>query len=98
MLGMIGAYRLAGELSAVQGDHRAAFCRYEEGHRPLIEQSQSNLFIGLVAPKSHAGIWARNTMARLPLISTLAGLERRLQPKTEPLPDYAQPRHSADPA
>jgi 2-polyprenyl-6-methoxyphenol hydroxylase-like FAD-dependent oxidoreductase len=98
MLGMIGAYRLAGELSAAQGDHRAAFRRYEEGHRPRIARSQSNLFTGLVAPKSHAGIWARNTMARLPLLSTLAGLERRLQPKTEPLPDYARPRHSADPA
>ena len=98
MLGMIGAYRLAGELSAAHGDHRAAFRRYEEGHRPLIERSQSNLFSGLVAPKSHAGIWARNTMARLPLVSAMAGLERRLQPKTEPLPDYRRPRDSADPA
>jgi 2-polyprenyl-6-methoxyphenol hydroxylase-like FAD-dependent oxidoreductase len=98
MLGMIGAYRLAGELSAAQGDHPAAFRRYEEGHRPLIERSQSNLFTGLVAPKSRAGIWARNTMARLPLISALAGLERRLQPRTEPLPDYARPRHPAGPA
>jgi 2-polyprenyl-6-methoxyphenol hydroxylase-like FAD-dependent oxidoreductase len=88
MLGMIGAYRLAGELSAWQGDHRAAFPRYEEGHRPLIKRSQSNLFTGLVAPKRRAGIWARNTMVRLPLVSAMAGLERRLQPKPEPLPDY----------
>ena len=87
MLGMIGAYRLARELSAAHGDHRAAFPRYEEGHRPLIKQSQSNLFTGLVAPKSRGGIWARNTMARLPLVSAMAGLERRLQPKPEPLPD-----------
>jgi 2-polyprenyl-6-methoxyphenol hydroxylase-like FAD-dependent oxidoreductase len=92
MLGMIGAYRLAGELSAAHGDHRAAFPRYEEGHRPLIKRSQSNLFTGLVAPKSRAGIWARNTMARLPLASAMAGLERRLQPKPEPLPDYAPQR------
>jgi 2-polyprenyl-6-methoxyphenol hydroxylase-like FAD-dependent oxidoreductase len=92
MLGMIGAYRLAGELSARQGDHRAAFPRYEEGHRPLVERSQSNLFTGLVAPKSRAGIWARNTMARLPLVSAMAGLERRLQPKPEPLPDYPPER------
>jgi 2-polyprenyl-6-methoxyphenol hydroxylase-like FAD-dependent oxidoreductase len=98
MLGMIGAYRLAGELSAAQGDHRAAFARYEEGHRPLVERSQSNLFTGLVAPKSRAGIWARNTMTRLPLASGLAGLERRLQPKTEPLPNYARPRDPAGPA
>src|SRR5262245_32513000 len=58
MLGMIGAYRLAGALSAQQGDHRAAFARYEECHRPLVERSQSNLFTGLVAPKSRVGIWA----------------------------------------
>jgi 2-polyprenyl-6-methoxyphenol hydroxylase-like FAD-dependent oxidoreductase len=97
MLGMIGAYRLAGELSAAQGDHRAAFPRYEKGHRPLIKRSQSNLFTGLVAPKSHAGIWARNTMARLPLVSAMAGLERRLQPKSEPLPDYAPQRDATQP-
>jgi hypothetical protein len=95
---MIGAYRLAGELSARRGDHRAAFARYEEGHRPLVKRSQSNLFIGLVAPRSHVGIWARNTMARLPLASAIAGLERRLRPNTEPLHDYAWPRDSADPA
>jgi 2-polyprenyl-6-methoxyphenol hydroxylase-like FAD-dependent oxidoreductase len=97
MLGMIGAYRLAGELSAAQGDHRAAFARYEEGHRPLIERSQSNLFTGIITPKSRTGIWARNTMARLPLAGAMAGLERCLQPKTEPLPDYARLRESADP-
>jgi 2-polyprenyl-6-methoxyphenol hydroxylase-like FAD-dependent oxidoreductase len=98
MLGLIGAYRLAGELSGAQGDHRAAFRRYQEGHRPLVERSQSNLFTGLVAPKRRAGIWARNTMARLPLVSALAGLERRLQPKTQPLPDYARPLDPAGPA
>jgi 2-polyprenyl-6-methoxyphenol hydroxylase-like FAD-dependent oxidoreductase len=92
MLGLIGAYRLAGELSAAAGDHRVAFRRYEEGHRDMIERGQSNLFIGLVVPKSRTGIWARNTMARLPLVGAMAGLERRLQPKTEPLPDYARQR------
>ncbi len=96
MLAMIGAYRLAGELSAAHGDHRAAFARYEEGHRPLIRRSQSNLFTGLLVPKSRAGIWARNTMTRLPLAGAAAGLERRLQPKTEPLPDYARPRDPAE--
>jgi 2-polyprenyl-6-methoxyphenol hydroxylase-like FAD-dependent oxidoreductase len=98
MLGLVGAYRLAGELSALHGDHRAAFPRYERGHRPLVERSQSNLFTGLVVPRSRAGIRARNAMARLPLAGAMAGLERRLQPKAEPLPDYARPRDSADPA
>jgi 2-polyprenyl-6-methoxyphenol hydroxylase-like FAD-dependent oxidoreductase len=94
-LALIGAYRLAGELAAAAGDHQLAFRRYEEGHRHTVERVQSNLFIGLVAPKSRAGIWARNTMARLPLLGAMAGLERRLQPKTEPLPDYARRRNVA---
>jgi 2-polyprenyl-6-methoxyphenol hydroxylase-like FAD-dependent oxidoreductase len=97
MLGLIGAYRLAGELAAAGGNHRAAFARYEEVHRPLVERSQSNLFIGMVAPKHRAGIWARNTMARLPLVAAMARLERRLQPKTEPLPDYPQQQAAVRP-
>jgi 2-polyprenyl-6-methoxyphenol hydroxylase-like FAD-dependent oxidoreductase len=92
MLAMIGAYRLAGELSARPGDHVAAFARYEEGHRPLVERSQANLFTGIIAPKTRARIWARNTMARLPLANAMAGLERRLQPKTERLPNYLRSR------
>jgi 2-polyprenyl-6-methoxyphenol hydroxylase-like FAD-dependent oxidoreductase len=92
MLCLIGAYRLAGELAAAAGDHRVAFCRYEDGHREMIERSQSQLFTGLVVPKSRAAIWTRNTMARLPLLGAMAGLERRLQPKTKPLPDYGHKR------
>jgi hypothetical protein len=88
MLGMIGAYRLAGELAAAGGDHETAFRRYQEGHRELVERAQSDLFLSLIAPKSRVGIWARNTMARLPLLGVMAGLEQRLQPKTEPLPTY----------
>jgi 2-polyprenyl-6-methoxyphenol hydroxylase-like FAD-dependent oxidoreductase len=95
MLGMIGAYRLAGELAAARGDHRVALRRYEEGHRELIERAQSDLFLSLVAPKSRIGIWARNTMARLPLLGVMAGLEQRLQPKTEPLPVYGSERDEA---
>ena len=97
MLGLIGAYRLAGELAAARGDHQVAFRRYEEGHRELIERAQSDLFLGLIAPKSRVRIWARNAMARLPLLGVMAGLEQRLQPKTEPLPVYAAERDSALP-
>ncbi len=94
-LALIGAYRLAGELAAAAGDYQLAFRRYEENHRHTVEQVQSNLFIGLVAPKSRAGIWARNSMARLPLLGAMARLERRLQPKTEPLPVYAGQRNAS---
>ncbi len=94
-LALVGAYRLAWELVAATGDHQVAFRHYEEGHRHVVKRVQSNLFTGLVAPKSRTGIRARNTMARLPLLGAMAGLERRLQPKTEPLPDYATRRNAA---
>ncbi|WP_433457765.1 FAD-dependent monooxygenase [Micromonospora sp. CA-248212] len=87
-LSLVGAYRLAGELSSAAGDHRVAFHRYEQGYRKTVERHQSNLFLGLLAPKSRPGIWARNTMARLPVLGALAGVEGRLQPRTPPLPDY----------
>jgi 2-polyprenyl-6-methoxyphenol hydroxylase-like FAD-dependent oxidoreductase len=88
-LAMVGAYRLAGELAAAGGDHHRGFARYEQAHRPAVKRAQSNLFVGITQPRTRAGIWARNTMARLPLLSAMAGLEGRLRPKTEPLPEYA---------
>src|SRR5262249_57353544 len=66
MLGMIGAYRLAGELSARQGDHRPALPRDEEGHRPLTKRSQSNPFTGPLRPENHAGPRARKRSCRRP--------------------------------
>ena len=90
MLALIGAYRLAGELSEAGGDHPVAFERYEEGYREMVERTQSQLFIGLLVPRSHTGIWARNTFAQLPLLGALAGVERRLQPQTRRLPDYTR--------
>lgn len=87
-LSLVGAYRLAGELSSAAGDHLLAFPRYEQDYRTMVERSQSNLFIGMIAPKSRRGIWARNTMARLPLLGAMAGVERRLQPRIQPLPHY----------
>jgi 2-polyprenyl-6-methoxyphenol hydroxylase-like FAD-dependent oxidoreductase len=87
MLSLVGAYRLAGELSATS-DHELAFKRYEEGHRPLIERTQANLFIGMVAPKTRLGILSRTAMARSPLLGALARLDGRFQPKLEELPIY----------
>jgi 2-polyprenyl-6-methoxyphenol hydroxylase-like FAD-dependent oxidoreductase len=88
-LSLMGAYRLAGELSAANGNHQVGFRRYEGGFRKTVERSQSQLFIGLLAPKSRVGIWARNTLTRLPIMGALAGMERMLaSPKSEQLPDY----------
>jgi 2-polyprenyl-6-methoxyphenol hydroxylase-like FAD-dependent oxidoreductase len=88
-LSLVGAYRLAGELSAANGNHQLGFSRYENGYRKPVERSQSQLFTGLLVPSSRIGIWARNTLTRLPIMGALAGMERMLTPpKSEQLPDY----------
>jgi len=96
-LAMIGAYRLAGELSAAAGDHRVAFRRYQEGYRETIKRKQQvGPDLRLLAPKNRVGMLVRNTVARLPVLESMAGMERILQPKqTEPLPDYPRERDAA---
>jgi 2-polyprenyl-6-methoxyphenol hydroxylase-like FAD-dependent oxidoreductase len=90
MLAMVGAYRLAGEIGSAAGDHQLAFRRYEEACRPLVERSQAQLFTGLVVPRTRIGIWLRNTVARLPMLSAMAGIERQLElRRRESLPDYS---------
>ncbi|WP_317969123.1 FAD-dependent monooxygenase [Paenibacillus sp. CCS19] len=89
-LAMVGAYRLAGEIAAADGNHQLAFRRYEEGNRKLVKRMQKiGPNIRLMVPKRHIGIWVRNTIARLPLMKSLSRVEHILQPKhTEPLPYY----------
>jgi 2-polyprenyl-6-methoxyphenol hydroxylase-like FAD-dependent oxidoreductase len=91
-LAMTGAYRLAGELALAAGDHRVAFRRYEEGHRERVTRGQSQVGanLRLLAPRTALGIRARNQVTRLPLLRSMAGLERLLQPGgNRPLPEYA---------
>lgn len=38
-LALVGAYVLAGELAAADGDHRTAFARYDEVLRPYVQQA-----------------------------------------------------------
>jgi len=98
-LALVGAYRLAGELAAAGGNHQLAFPRYEDSHRALVgSKQQIGLNVRLMVPKTAAGIRARNAFARLPLLEVMAGLQRRIQPTPEPLPDYARERHGAIPA
>ncbi|MDR7167168.1 2-polyprenyl-6-methoxyphenol hydroxylase-like FAD-dependent oxidoreductase [Nocardia kruczakiae] len=95
-LALIGAYRLAGELAAAAGDHRLAFRRYEQAHRPLVDRKQKiGPNLRLMAPKSRVGIAVRNLITRLPLLESMAGMERIMAPKsTEQLPDYDLPAAS----
>jgi 2-polyprenyl-6-methoxyphenol hydroxylase-like FAD-dependent oxidoreductase len=94
-LALVGAYRLAGEVAAAGGDHQRGFAGYERAHRPTVKRAQSNLFVGVTSPRTRAGIWLRNTMARLPLLSAAAGIENRMRPKTDPLPEYSSAASSA---
>jgi 2-polyprenyl-6-methoxyphenol hydroxylase-like FAD-dependent oxidoreductase len=96
-LALTGAYRLAGELAAAAGDHQIAFRRYEEGHRqPVRRKQRIGPNVRLLVPKNRLGRWTRNLVARLPLLESMAGMERIIQPKnTEPLPDYARRRDAS---
>ncbi|MFQ6396678.1 FAD-dependent monooxygenase [Nocardia sp. KC 131] len=89
-LSLIGAYRLAGELAAAGGDHRIGFRRYEETHRELVDRKQKiGPNLRLMVPRTRIGMAVRNTIARLPLLESLAGLERITAPKTTALlPEY----------
>ncbi|MFE9319953.1 FAD-dependent monooxygenase [Nocardia sp. NPDC052278] len=92
-LALIGAYRLAGELATASGDHHIGFHCYEQAQRPLVERKQQiGPNLRLMAPKSRVGIAVRNIITRLPLLESMAGMERIMAPKaTEQLPDYDLP-------
>lgn len=45
-----------------------------------------------MAPKTRVGIAVRNLITRLPLLESMAGMERIMAPKSvEQLPDYRPP-------
>jgi 2-polyprenyl-6-methoxyphenol hydroxylase-like FAD-dependent oxidoreductase len=76
-LALVGAHRLAGELAAAGGDHRAAFARYHDGLRGLVRAKQRiGLNVRLMAPKTVRGMQIRNAFARLPLLRAAAALQR----------------------
>lgn len=91
-LAMTEAYVLAGELDRAGGDYQAAFRRYEERLRPLIESKQLSArnFAGAFAPKTAFGLWFRNVVTRLMTIPAVADrvIGADLRDDIE-LPDYA---------
>ncbi|WP_181775949.1 FAD-dependent monooxygenase [Amycolatopsis pittospori] len=66
-LAMMGAYVLAGELAAAQGDHEVAFARYEEKLRGPVKTSQKQAAgIGtFLVPKKQFMIGYRNFLYRV---------------------------------
>ncbi len=90
-LALVGAYRLAGELAAADGDHRLAFARYDAALRPLVAaRQQIGLNLRLMVPRTEAGRRVRNILVRLPLLKAASAVERRVQAgNARPLPEYA---------
>ncbi len=90
-LAMAEAYVLAGELQRAQGDHRAAFARYQERlHDFLVDkQASAAKFASTFAPKTAAGITLRNWASQLLRVSFLAErlVGRQLHDDIT-LPDY----------
>ncbi|MGW4895389.1 FAD-dependent monooxygenase [Kitasatospora sp. NPDC004240] len=77
-LALVGAYVLAGELAAAEGDHRTAFRRYDEVLRPYVSQAHQLPPGGAsgFAPSSRLGIRLRDLsmrrMTRWPMRNLLA--------------------------
>jgi 2-polyprenyl-6-methoxyphenol hydroxylase-like FAD-dependent oxidoreductase len=94
-LSLVGAYRLAGELATAMGNHRTAFSRYEKSHRELVRAKQViGPNVRLMVPRTRLGIGVRNTITRLPILESLARMERISATKTAALlPEY---RYSPD--
>lgn len=90
-LAMAEAYVLAGELHVADGDHAAAFARYEQRMMPFLNSKQKSAaaFASSFAPKTQVGITIRNGVTRLfglPFVADLfIGREIRDQIK---LPEY----------
>ncbi|WP_030924697.1 FAD-dependent monooxygenase [Streptosporangium amethystogenes] len=59
-LAMVGAYVLAGELAAADGDHRVAFRRYEEGFRGYARIAKNGNAGPFLAPGTPGRIRMRN--------------------------------------
>ncbi|CAO1623645.1 unnamed protein product [Parajaminaea phylloscopi] len=101
-LALLGAYRLAGELSKLQpGQHpRAAFEAYEEGFKPHVESVQDlpSFIPGLMYPRGRLHRWCLQTfVATFSKLVRIPFILRRLrvdESKAETLPQYEafQPR------
>jgi 2-polyprenyl-6-methoxyphenol hydroxylase-like FAD-dependent oxidoreductase len=90
-LALVGAYRLAGELAAADGNHQIAFPRYQDSHRALVREKQKiGTNVRLMVPKTAAGRRVRNAFARLPITRVMGAVERLMPAKRPPaLPEYA---------
>jgi 2-polyprenyl-6-methoxyphenol hydroxylase-like FAD-dependent oxidoreductase len=95
-LAMMGAYILAGELKAAQGDHQRAFAQYEQTFRPIVtqEQKQAGVSARFLVPATPLDLWVQTRLVPrlLPPVLVAAGHSRgwlpRLHSKPSRLKDY----------
>jgi 2-polyprenyl-6-methoxyphenol hydroxylase-like FAD-dependent oxidoreductase len=88
---LVGAYVLAGELALAEGDHRAAFGRYERRLRGYTRgcQKGGDRVGRFLAPGTRAGLRLRNALLSRPLVmNAMIRLGKRISSTVE-LPDYA---------
>ena len=90
-LAMVGAYVLAGELAAADGDHTAAFRRYEQRMRPYAKIAKSGSAGAFLAPPTRAQMWTRNlTFRSRLLLRAMLKLTDAFATRID-LPDYPMP-------
>jgi 2-polyprenyl-6-methoxyphenol hydroxylase-like FAD-dependent oxidoreductase len=88
---IVGAYLLAGELAAANGDHRAAFGRYETLMRGYAADWQQNANPGqFLAPRTALQLRVRNAMFRSGSVKKLM-IRMTQRMAALDLPDYAVP-------
>ncbi|HEX6553423.1 MAG TPA: FAD-dependent monooxygenase [Ktedonobacteraceae bacterium] len=91
-LAMIGAYTLAGELQAAQGDHHQAFQQYEQTLRPLISKEQKKIKSGadFLVPSTSLSLWTRNHLSPVlyPFIVIPGGIWKKFLPQSRVLKAY----------
>ena len=96
-LSLVGAYVLAGELAAADGDHVRAFPAYQARMQAYVEQRMELPPGGvkMAMPLSALGIRLRDTSTRLMTSRLFAGLLAKMaigQPDAIELPDYSVER------
>jgi 2-polyprenyl-6-methoxyphenol hydroxylase-like FAD-dependent oxidoreductase len=99
-LSLVGAYVLAGELAAAQGDHVRAFPAYQNRMQAYVEQRMELPpgGIKMAMPMSRFGIAYRDFVLRVMTSRLLAGVLAKsavAKPDAIDLPDYSVQR--ADP-
>jgi 2-polyprenyl-6-methoxyphenol hydroxylase-like FAD-dependent oxidoreductase len=96
-LSLVGAYVLAGELAAVEGDHRRAFPAYQGRMQAYVDQRMELPpgGITMAMPMSALGIRLRDASTRLMMSRAFTGVLSRLavaKPDAIELPDYSVER------